>query len=427
MESFFRRGWCRGLACLLAVLTCRAAEAQTLLDIVVRPHGGGDYVVRVDPDGPRVLSSRPVTDAEKDWRGGVGTSDGRFIVGITSEMLSQFPEPRFIYFLTIHDLVTGSTVRLPRGGDFQSFAMHPRRTEIVGIESFGAIVLGLGGQRRLSGCSVSDVGVLSADGSRAIFQCASSGTYQVIDIDQGGAPADLGISYGMWPVLSPDGRSAYDLDAGQIRGRAVASGVELGRSVLPGEQPQSLAFHVHPRTGAVFVAGMGLHVFDGAALALARSRPGALLGAQLAYWVFDPDRARIYAVAFDQTGQPSFVVIDSDTLEFVSRTPVPGPVASIAMRRVPTPAAPASLAAAVQGSSVQLTWAEGLPVAQSLRYVLEVGSAPGLSDIFTGLDVGLQTSFAASGVPPGRYYVRVRAGNYSGLGTPSNDVVVQVP
>jgi len=289
------------------------------------------------------------------------------------------------------------------------------------------MVLGLGGQRWLSGCSVSNVGALSGDGSRAIFQCAQSGTYSVFDIEQGGVAVDLGISYGMWPVLSPDGLIACDLDAGQIRGRVVASGVELGRSVLPGEQPQSLAFQVHPRTGAVFVAGTGLHVFDGASLALARSRPGALLGAQLAHWVFDPDRPRIYAIAYDPAGHSSLVVIDSDTLEFVSRTPVPGPVASVAMRRVPTPAAPASLAAAVQGSSVQLTWAEGLPVAQSLRYVLEVGSAQGLRDIFTGLDVGLQTSFGASSVPPGRYYVRVRAGNYSGLSAPSNEVVVQVP
>lgn len=59
--------------------------------------------------------------------------------------------------------------------------------------------------------------------------------------------------------------------------------------------------------------------------------------------------------------------------------------------------------------------------------MLEVGSAPGRSDIFTGLDVGLQTSFAASGVPPGRYYVRVRTANDTGVSAPSNDVVVQVP
>jgi len=43
------------------------------------------------------------------------------------------------------------------------------------------------------------------------------------------------------------------------------------------------------------------------------------------------------------------------------------------------------------------------------RDVLEVGSAAGLRDLIPGNDVGPQTSFAASGVPAGRYYVRVRA------------------
>jgi hypothetical protein len=76
---------------------------------------------------------------------------------------------------------------------------------------------------------------------------------------------------------------------------------------------------------------------------------------------------------------------------------------------------------------VTLSWSLGGRTVAVTRYVLEVGSAPGLSDIFTGLDVGLQTSFGASNVPPGTYYVRVRAGNYSGLSAPSNEVVVHVP
>ena len=37
------------------------------------------------------------------------------------------------------------------------------------------------------------------------------------------------------------------------------------------------------------------------------------------------------------------------------------------------------------------------------------------------------TSFGASSVPPGTYYVRVRAGNYTGLGAPSNEVVLAMP
>jgi hypothetical protein len=57
-------------------------------------------------------------------------------------------------------------------------------------------------------------------------------------------------------------------------------------------------------------------------------------------------------------------------------------------------------------------------------YLLEAGSAPGLSDIGT-LPLSV-TSFQAA-VPPGRYYVRVRAVNASGAGAPGDEVIVDVP
>jgi hypothetical protein len=93
----------------------------------------------------------------------------------------------------------------------------------------------------------------------------------------------------------------------------------------------------------------------------------------------------------------------------------------------PAPAPPVAQGPVVSVSSVQFSWVPGGPPAAVTRYVLEAGSAPGLGDIIAGLDVGLQTSFAASGVPPGRYYVRIRAGNYTGLSAPSNEIVVTVP
>ncbi|MFN7976622.1 MAG: fibronectin type III domain-containing protein [Vicinamibacterales bacterium] len=126
-------------------------------------------------------------------------------------------------------------------------------------------------------------------------------------------------------------------------------------------------------------------------------------------------------------GRAGFWIVDSDTLQATFSALLPNSTWIPTVRRVPRPARPQQLAATVQGASVALTWTEGVSVAQTLRYVLEVGSAPGLNNIFSGLDVGLQTSFGASGVPPGTYYVRVRAGNYTGLGAPSNEVAVVVP
>jgi hypothetical protein len=92
----------------------------------------------------------------------------------------------------------------------------------------------------------------------------------------------------------------------------------------------------------------------------------------------------------------------------------------------PRPGAPVGLTSAVAGATVQLSWAAGLSTATTLRHLVEAGTAPGLANIAT-FDVGLQTSLTVGGVPPGTYHVRVRAGNYSGLSAPSNEVVVTVP
>lgn len=423
--------WKPTVPVMLAAMALLAAfpafgRAQTTLDLVVVPRVGENYMVRVDPEGPRVLSLQTLTAAERELAAGAFTSDGRFLVAATAELQSQFPEPFNIWFLTVRDRVSGATVRLPRGRDFPSFVTHPRRTEILWSDSGGPLASGLGGQRRLSGCGYGTVGALAGNGSRVVYQCFSpSYHFIVVDTDTGALVADLGASLGAWPALNVDGSVVYDLDAGDVRSRSVATGAELGRTPLPGEGIASVELiTVAPTTGEVYVLGNGVHVFDGATLApLGAQIPGL---ARYYHWIFDPDRSRIYALGYTG-GQAALWVLDGPTLHVVSSTPIPGFVASVALRRVPTPAAPARLAATVQGASVTLAWAEGPPVAQSLRYVLEAGSAPGLNDIIPGLDVGLQTSFGASGVPPGRYFVRVRAGNYAGLGAASNEVVVQVP
>ncbi|MCC7034275.1 MAG: PQQ-dependent sugar dehydrogenase [Acidobacteria bacterium] len=86
------------------------------------------------------------------------------------------------------------------------------------------------------------------------------------------------------------------------------------------------------------------------------------------------------------------------------------------------PPAPAGLTPSVTGDTVTLSW---LPATGATGYVVEAGSSSGLADLATlavstsGLDV--------SSVPPGTYYVRVRATNACGVGAPSAEVVVSVP
>jgi hypothetical protein len=90
------------------------------------------------------------------------------------------------------------------------------------------------------------------------------------------------------------------------------------------------------------------------------------------------------------------------------------------------PAAPSALAAAVSGPTVVLTWTAPAGGDPPTSYVLEAGSASGLTDLANS-DTGTTTpALTATNVPPGTYYVRVRARNASGTSAPSNEIVVTV-
>jgi hypothetical protein len=89
------------------------------------------------------------------------------------------------------------------------------------------------------------------------------------------------------------------------------------------------------------------------------------------------------------------------------------------------PTAPFGLDAVVSGSTVVLTWARPSVGTGPFQFVLEAGSATGLANLANL--VTSQTTYAAAGVPPGIYYVRVRASGPGGIGPAGNEMVVVVP
>jgi hypothetical protein len=88
------------------------------------------------------------------------------------------------------------------------------------------------------------------------------------------------------------------------------------------------------------------------------------------------------------------------------------------------PGRPFNLEALVTGNSVLLSWAAPTIGTGSFQYVVEVGTAPGLSNIMVSPTSA--TSLSAAGVPPGVYYVRTRAIGVAGTGPVSNEVAVVV-
>jgi hypothetical protein len=88
------------------------------------------------------------------------------------------------------------------------------------------------------------------------------------------------------------------------------------------------------------------------------------------------------------------------------------------------PNAPTNLAATVSGNLVSLTWTPPVGGCAATSYIVQAGSAPGLSDLAI-LNVGSMTSLSVS-APPGRYFVRVVAANAFGGSIGSVEIIVTV-
>ena len=84
------------------------------------------------------------------------------------------------------------------------------------------------------------------------------------------------------------------------------------------------------------------------------------------------------------------------------------------------PGNPSGLSVSWSGTVATLTWNPG---SGATSYYIEAGSAAGATDV-PGIEVGAATQYVVD-VPPGTYFVRVRATSATGVSGPSNEIVVQ--
>lgn len=110
--------------------------------------------------------------------------------------------------------------------------------------------------------------------------------------------------------------------------------------------------------------------------------------------------------------------------------PAAGPPSNEVALNVSGPVSPASkpqgLRVSVAGTAVTLTW--NPPTAGDVvnDYLLDAGTAPGASNIVSAVPVGGGFVVTVPGVPPGAYYVRIRARNALGVSVPSDEAAFTV-
>jgi formylmethanofuran dehydrogenase subunit E len=90
------------------------------------------------------------------------------------------------------------------------------------------------------------------------------------------------------------------------------------------------------------------------------------------------------------------------------------------------PSAPTGLVGSASGATVTLTWSPPAAGCAPASYVVQAGSSPGLSDLANVNTGSTATTFMATGVGSGTYFVRVLAQNAAGQSSPSNEVTVTV-
>jgi hypothetical protein len=89
-----------------------------------------------------------------------------------------------------------------------------------------------------------------------------------------------------------------------------------------------------------------------------------------------------------------------------------------------SPGAPTNVRATITGATVALAWDAPAGACAPTSYMLQAGSAPGLSNLANSAVVG--TALTAVGVANGTYYVRVISVNAVGQSGPSNEIVFTV-
>ena len=435
-------------AVVLALATGGPTLAQTRLYVLTSGDPGGyecvpascrpGRLIQLDLDRRLVEADTPISRARTSGWGPIATPDGRYLLWSGSDGASAWDDWPMV--ASLFDLASRWQSTVFEGySTYLPIVVHPSRMRaFLGLSRSGPITVAEPGTSRplsLPPCSDHFLSAGSGDGSRLSIRCLSPPGEVVVDSDSGrviGATPQGSISIAE-NLLDDNGSQMFTIDwypPARIlyRRSDVVTGATLAERVTsPGEFTRSV-WAFDRQTSRLFAGTKAdILVMDAATL----QPVGVIAGPHPALYpsmALDPDRPEAYVVwsgQIDGRYLAKSARVDTRTLAVVEAgdLAIDSPIVGIAVG--PRPPRTSNLRAAVVGRSVTLDWTLEISRSIATEQAVEVGLTPGQTAVRLPLAVGA-TSLTVAGAPPGRYYVRVRSGNDTGPGPPSNEVVVDV-
>lgn len=446
MSSHFRRARLRRLvmaAVALCALPLPAAAQRVVISyspqLFVTPPVTESWNLgsgTLEWERPGLLSGQPVF-----------TADGRYFI---APVASGGP-PAF----TVTDAVSGAAFTVPLA--FTPIVAHPRVTAVFGLlrdaAGTGADVARIdgGGLTVYGGCVAGTARHLdvAVDGRQLLVVCAS-GELVVLDALSGSERRRVSVAtagQARQVASNHDGSRAVVIrgataSSGDIAVIDTVTGSTLATTVFPGASTPPLAGDcvsgalagVSPDRSQVVIACSWTYR-DPQGGPLIYSSISRLLDAGTLGW--GPDlgvRYYPFAVAISpdntqaltlSTHPRGFSVYQRIALPGAATTGVLAPSAALGLAVAFPPLAP-TLTASVTGTTANLQWSLPAHSPAATGYVLEIGTAPGRSDLGR-VPLGPGLALSVPGAPPGTYVVRLRAVNTVGPGGVSNELTVVVP
>lgn len=345
----------------------------------------------------------------------------------------------------VRDLTTMVELTLPGSDGVTSgfagdFVPHPRRAALFGRYrdfQLSLATIDASGLRVFRQCALQATfgGFdLSADGQQAVLLCASppASGWQLVVVDTASGAELRRVGIGS-AIPSTFALNAAGTEVVTVRTALVAGGTQFALERIDtatGAVLQSVALpdggavvaNHRRRSTPVLLRGNGLgyrlQTIDAGTLALGVEVP---LPGSIQRLTFSADGDRVLVSAL----RTAALLVDLATGVVPQQAPAPAAGVIFAAWGA-EPQAPTLAPPVVTGSAVSLTWTLPAESTAVTRYRLEAGSQPGLANVLITA-LGPQPAFAAAGVPPGRYYVRLRAENANGVSAPSNEIVIDVP